>query len=226
MKTLVLISSLLFLAVACDNPQRTRTGVIGNGYNAGDMGNPPGWDNGFTTSGTQGGTTGSGNNNNNNLPPGFENCDLTPKPGSYAAGIGYLGICQSTTDETSVVVKPSLSDSARLCLIPTYKSADGSSAYIGQPQCFIPQANVVTTGKLYKTRPGFTHSPLNGVMVMKETSLGAYFTCMDAYVSYTVPPCIYGPKTSTYCHNMATARMTQLCNDFKAMNSYIDIRLK
>lgn len=223
MKTLMLSLMTLFLATACDNPTRNRlANNLGSGNNltdgAGNNNSSNPWGSGSTTGSTTGSSTGTPK------PAGFENCDITAK--YYAAGINYMGICQSTLDETSVAVKLTVADSTRTCLIPTYKDSSGSSTYLGQPQCFIPQANIVTMGNIYKTRTGYANSPINGVMVMKEASLGAYFTCMDAYTSYRSTACPYGPTTNANCDAYARQLMTQKCNDFKATNPYIDIRLK
>ena len=81
-------------------------------------------------------------------------------------------------------------------------------------------------GSIYKTRTGFTENPINGVMVLKEASIGAYFTCMNAYANYVTPQCPGGPRTNPYCAQAATADMAMRCNNFKADNAYIDIRLK
>lgn len=227
MKTLMLSLVTLLLATSCDNPARNR---LTNGLSSGDQfnsgngstgGSNP-WGTGSTTgSSTSGSTTGG---SSTPRPAGYENCDITAK--YYAAGINYMGICQSTLDETSVAVNSTVADSARTCLIPTYKDAAGSSTYVGQPQCFAPQANSVTMGNIYKTRNGYTSTPINGVMVMKEASLGAYFGCMDAYTSYRSSACPYGPTQNATCDAYARQLMTQKCNDFKATNPYLDIRLK
>ena len=221
MKTLMLSLVTLLLATACDNPQRNRLATslnTGNNLGTGTTAGSNPWSTGTTTGTTTGGTS------TNTRPPGFENCDISAK--YYAAGINYMGICQSTTDETSVAINSTVTDTTRTCLIPTYKDSAGSSTYLGQPQCYIPQAGVVSTGNIYKTRTGYTTSPINGVMVMKEQSLTAYFTCMDAYTSYRSTACPYGPTTNANCDAYARQLMTQKCNDFKATNAYIDIRLK
>ena len=226
MKTLLISISLLLLATACDSPQRNRIPVYGNmGNTLGQPAPSTTTTNPWTTSTT--GTTGtsSGGAATAPKPAGFENCDITP---SYlqAAGINYIGICQSTLDETAVAVKPTVTDSVRTCMIPTYKDNAGNSTYLGRPQCFAPQENIVTVGQLQKTRAGFTASPLNGVMIMKEGSLTAYFTCMDAYIGFTHPQCPYGAKTNGYCDQMAKSIMTTKCNNFKTDHSYIDVCLK
>lgn len=221
MKKLILSLSLLALASSCDSPQRNR---LTNNLSTGNGMTQPNGTNTNPWSTTTGGTTTGGTGTTTTKPPGFENCDITPT--HYAAVIGYTGICQSTLDETSVAVKSTVTDTNRTCLIPTYKDAAGSSTYLGQPQCFAPQQNVVTMGSVYKTRTGFTQLAINGLMVMKEASLTAYFTCMDAYVSFKTTQCPYGPQTNTYCADLARQYMTVKCNDFKAAHPYLDIRLK
>jgi hypothetical protein len=221
MKKLFLLLSVLLLASACDSPQRNRLATTvntGNGLGEPTTGTNP-WNTG-TTGSAGGGTTGT----TGPMPAGFENCDISAK--YYASGINYMGICQSTLDETSVAVNSTVSDSARTCLVPTYKDGSGSSTYLGQPQCYAPQAGQVTMGKLYKTRQGFTGNPINGVMVLKEASLTAYYTCMDAFITFSHPQCPYGANTNQSCNQMARDRMATICNSFKSSHSYIDIRLK
>jgi hypothetical protein len=227
--SLILLS--LFLLYACEAPQRGRVPL---GHNTNAHTGPHHIDSPWSpfTGPTTGTTSGTGPTTNTN-PQGFENCNLDVNQ-YYASGINYIGVCQSSLDETLVAIKNSQSDSSRTCLIPTFKENSGSSTYIGQPQCFIPEANKVITGKLYKTRPGFTNSPLNGLMVMKEQSMTAYFGCMDAYVTFVHSLCPQGPKTPPYyyqnqlvnCDLMARNMMAEKCNAFKAMHSYIDIKLK
>lgn len=221
MKKLFLLLSVLLLASACDSPQRNRLATTvntGNGLGEPNTGSNP-WNTG-TSGSAGGGATGTSNSN----PPGFENCDISAK--YYASGINYMGICQSTLDETSVSVNSTVSDTARTCLVPTYKDGTGSSTYLGQPQCYAPQAGQIMMGKLYKTRQGFSGNPINGVMVLKETSLTAYYTCMDAFITFSHPQCPYGANTNQYCNQMARDRMATICNAFKTDHSFIDIRLK
>lgn len=220
MKTLMLSLVTLLLATGCDNPQRNRLTnglATGSQLNTGTSTTNP-WGTGTTTGSTTGSQTGS------TRPAGFENCDITAK--YYAAEINYMGICQSTLDETSVAVNSTVASTTRTCLIPTYKDTTGSSTYLGQPQCFLPVANNVSMGNLYKTRTGYTGNIINGVMVMKERSLTAYFTCMDAYTSYVSTACPNGPATNATCDAYARQLMTLKCNDFKATHPYLDIRLK
>lgn len=242
MKTLYASLLLLLLATACDSPQRNRmasTVNTGNGFTqpTGTGSNP--WSTGSTNGSTGGGTTGGVNTPAK--PPGFENCDISAK--YYAAGINYMGICQSTIDETSVAVNSTVADSARTCMIPTFKDPNGSSTYLGGPQCYTPQANVVSMGQLPKTRVGFTDRVLNGVMIIKEASITAYYRCMDFYTNFPGNQCPNGANTSGYCSQMyqqcpngantnsycaqqARNYMTIECNNFKSNHPYIDIRLK
>lgn len=227
MKSLLLPFSIFVLVTACDNPQRNRMQYPLNGNSTDGLTSSPAsgaWGPGNASGSTSGTTTGETSPSTGTRPPGFENCDITPK--YYSAGINYIGVCQSSTDETSVAVKTTVSDTVRTCLIPTYKDASGSSTYLGQPQCFIPEEDKISMGNVYKTRAGFEQNPINGVMVMKEASLGAYFTCMNAVVQFRSPQCPNGAQTNPYCHQMATADMNAKCNDFKSFHSYIDIRLK
>lgn len=238
MKTLCASFILLLLATACDSPQRNRLASsvnTGNGLGQPNGANTNPWGtSGSTTGFTTGGTTG-GSSGTPPKPPGFENCDISAK--YFAAGINYMGICQSTQDEASVAVHSTVTDSARTCLIPTFKDANGNSTYLGGPQCYAPQAGAITMGQIPKSRAGFMDKPINGVMIVKEASLTAYYTCMDAYVSFTHPLCPQGSNTNTYqqnyppyqivnCKAMASASMTTKCNNFKADHSFLDIRLK
>lgn len=239
MKTSILLFALLGLITGCDAPQRTRapqTWVNGNSLE--DPSNQSGTLTPSTGTGTGSGSTGTGTS-------GFENCDLSNK--YQTIDIGWFGICQSTIDETLIKFKPSLTSSdVRTCLIPTYKAADQSSTYLGQPQCTYTTTNTVVQGKLYKDRNGFQSYPLNGVIVMKEPLLPEYFNCMQAhlnwpanvcpggansnsYCAYWVPQCPYGAKTGNpICEPQARSYMNQVCTSFKTKypNSYIDIRLK
>lgn len=247
MKMLILFMAMSMLLAACDQPARTRNGIYntsgannldsGNGSNTtgGTSGGTEPWNGGSTTGSTSGGGA---------LGTGFENCNITPTGSSpYAASIGYTAVCQSTVDETTVKVRSTIGDtSARNCLVPTYKDTAGSSTYIGQPQCYYPQENVTTQGKLYKNRTGvfggsgvpYSQLPLNGLMIMKENSLNSFFNCMNAIPNFRDQRCPYGASTAPYylngqpinCTQLAQSYMTQLCNDFKATNPYLDIRLR
>ena len=242
MKKILLFIPLLTLLVGCDAPQRTRapsTWVNGQNYQdkTGDV--PTGNLNGGANGGGSGGVT----NPPVTTTPGFESCDLTQK--YHTIDIGYFGVCQSTQDEKQVKFNPSLtSQSVRTCLIPTYKESNGSSTYIGQPQCTYTTSNQVISGQLYKDRPGFSNYPLNGMIVMKEPLLPEYINCMQGYVNwprnvcpngattsycaYWLPRCPYGGQSNQGCDAEGKNYMANICTAFKTKysNSYIDIRLK
>jgi hypothetical protein len=222
MKSIILSLSLLSL-MACEAPSRTRTGVLSNpasstqtpsttsGVNSGS--NP--WTSGETTTGQNSGSS------SNTLPAGFETCDISQK--YFASGINYIGICQSKLNETQIIANPSVTNtSVRTCLIPTYKTGNGASTYLGQPQCFYPTANQITAGSLVKSRNGFTNNPITGAMVMLETSTTAYFTCMNSYVNFVNTYC---PANPSACSNQASQHMNSVCNDFKSRHSYVDLCL-
>lgn len=239
MKQLFLLS-VFILAVGCDSPQRSRNPInyingstLGNTSATGGFSSTPTTTTGSTTGTTTGSTTATG----------FESCDLSDK--YQTIDIGFFGLCQSTSDETSIRFKPSLtSSSVRTCLIPTYKDASGSSTWLGQPQCTYTTSGQMITGKLYKDRTGYTSYPINGVIVMKEPLLSEYFQCMQAYTGwpanvcqtnaytqycqYWGPRCPYGTQSNTACDTEGRNYMNQVCTTFKTkyVNSYIDIRLK
>ncbi len=239
MKMIFLFLPLLILLAGCDAPQRTRAPSTWL--------NAQNYENKNNTDVPTGNLNGGGNGGVTNPPisttPGFENCDLSQK--YHTIDIGYFGVCQSTQDEKQIMFNPSLtSQSVRTCLIPTYKESNGSSTYIGQPQCTYTTSNQVVSGQLYKDRPGFSNYPLNGMIVMKEPLLPEYINCMQGYVNWprnmcpngptdqncasAISSCPYGGRTNASCDSGARSYMATICNAFKSKysNSYIDIRLK
>lgn len=244
MKNLFALTMMNLILVGCDAPQRTRNGIYNSG-SEGFMANSSGSSGsgssgGWWEAGNSSGGTSSSGSSSGGLGVGFESCDFSNS--AYASTIGHTGLCQSSLDETIVKIKTSIGDSAaKNCLIPTYKDGAGSSTYLGQPQCFFPQENVVTQGKLYKNRNGtfgtgvaFVNLPLNGLMIMKEASLPAYFNCMNAIPNFRDIRCPYHASTAPYyingtlisCSVLANSYMNTVCNDFKVVHPYIDIRLK
>ena len=227
---------LLFLATACDAPQRTRAPV--NYINGNTLGN-----NGTSPAPFVGAPT-----ETSGLVPvaastGFENCELMDR--YYTVDVGHFALCQSTLDETIFKFRPSLSSpTVRTCLIPTFKDPSGASTYIGNPQCTYTSAGQVIQGKLMKDRPGYGTYPLNGVIVMKEPLLPEYINCMhshinwprnacpggatNSYCSYWLPRCPMGAKSNMSCDAEARNFMNNICTNFrtKYSNSYVDIRTK
>jgi hypothetical protein len=238
MKVLLILPLFLTLT-SCDAPVRGRAvrTINGSGLEA-TSGN-------FSTpdSGSTGGTTGQTGSNPPGTP-GFDSCNLSQQ--YHASALGHIGLCQNSQTETLFRFKPSMSDSSsRTCLIPTYKDVNGSSTYIGQPQCSFTESNVVLQGYLYKNREGFTDRPLNSVMIMKEGILQGYFNCMHGFVNWLQIACPNGPSTSSYCYNMiamcpngantngncnveAQRFRTDTCNRFKTTHAqeYLDIRTR
>jgi hypothetical protein len=245
MKMKILLSlTIMLMLTGCDAPQRTRAPVnYINTPASGALTSPGG-----NTSGTGAPASGSGIVTTPpavTQSPGFENCDFVQRNRYYVIDIGFFGLCQSALDETLFRFMPTLSSpSVRVCLIPTYKDASGSSTYIGNPQCTLTQTEQIISGKLYKDRSGFSTYPLNGVIVMKEPLLTEYFSCMNAYVgwplnvcqngqnqqycSYWSPRCPNGARTNASCETEARNYMSTTCNSFKSKysNAYIDIRTK
>jgi len=245
--------SLLIVLWGCDVPQRTRLTqspqILGGANNLENSGSNSG-----TGSFTNGGITYQPNNNqdpstttNNpsqNTDTRFANCDLSAKYSTY--DIGSFGICQSSYDETLFKVKFTSSTSGRNCLIPAHTLQDGSSVYLGQPQCtLVQQNNAEIIGSLPKTRRNAQSYLLNSVIVMKENILKKYFDCMDSYSNwlqwlcpsgaYTsrycaqwVPNCPRGAESSYYCQVEASAFKRKICEEFKAnyRGYYLEIRTK
>lgn len=244
MKKYFLLLSLLALVTGCDSPQRTRTpSTWVNGSALENPTNQSGILNPSTTAGSISGAT-SGSASGVTSTPGYESCDLSDR--YHTIDIGFFGLCQSTQDETLFKFKTSLtSTTVRTCLIPTYKESNGSSTYIGQPQCTYTTAGQIFSGKLYKNRPSLEQYPLNGVIVIKEPLLSQYIGCMNGYVNwpqnacpsgpsstsycaYWSPRCPYGGRTNGTCDTEGRNYMGQICTTFKNQysNSYIDIRTR
>lgn len=219
MKTLIALSFIALTYVGCDNPQRARTSTAVNGSsNYTDTGTNLG-----TTTSSTSTTTTTGTTTSAAVDANFPACSFTYKYSN--TDLGQVAICQSTVDNTLFKFMMSTSStSTRVCLIPTYKDASGSSTWLGQPQCTYVTAAQTYQGKLYKTRSGYTGYTLNGVMVMKETLLTEYFQCIDAYINYINTYCPLNPYNTT-CVNNATIQRNYLCNAFKTKypSNYLDL---
>jgi hypothetical protein len=252
MKKMILTVLTLLVLMGCDAPVRTRQ--LGkaesltnpSNSNSNSMAYDPGTLSGTTTStGTTPGGPTTGTTPSASTEPGFTSCDLTNRYSS--SELGSFGLCQSTVTESSMRVRFARpSQSTRNCLIPLYKDGSGNSTYIGQPQCTLVNApDAVITGSLPKNRSGFESYPINGVLVMKEAHLPAYYQCMHAYINWIpqacpsgvgsspycghwLPRCPYGTRTNPACDAAARDYMSQVCNAFKTSfsNAYVDIRTK
>lgn len=238
MKYLILLS--LFAFVACDTPSQRRQIFQTPGSNS--LGVPKTGDGlvGTTTTGS-----GGGSGTPTQTPTsgaGFESCNLTARGSSNA--LGSVGICRNSLDQTQIKFVTSSSDStSRTCIIPAYKAADGSSTYLGDPQCTHTVAGRIYLGQLYLTRAGFQGYPMNAVVIMKEPILPSYFDCMHSYVFYTQNKnCTYEQDYQvcmqqyayTYpnahqmcCTRQATNYQAAVCNTFKSnfTGQYLDISL-
>lgn len=250
MKKTFLLSllSAFFLTGCMEAPMRYRppTSPLTDPSSGGSTGNPLTG----TTSGTESGSTagsangGSTSGSSGNSAPGFESCDLTYK--HHTVDIGHFGLCQNKYDPTSIRVRFSqTSTSVRVCLVPTFKDATGSSTYIGEPQCtLVKNSGETISGRILNNRPGYQDKPINGVMVMKEPLLAGYIGCMHSVTNWPVNLCPKGAQTNTtcynyyaqcpagatsnqWCYNEAIKYKNAVCNDFKDRysNSYADIRL-
>lgn len=229
----ILFISLLIL-IGCDAPRRSRapTTYI-NGSNFSDTGSQ------FISNPT----TNPINGVSPTAEQGFESCDLTDK--YYSVGTGHFGLCQNTLDETLFKFKPSLTvNSVKTCLIPTYKEQNGASTYLGNPQCTFTVSNQIIRGKLFKDRQGFNTYPINGVIVMPQSLINEYISCMHGYINwpgnacsggnntaycaYWLPRCPNGAGSNQLCMTEGKNFMANLCNNFKSRypNAYIDIRTK
>lgn len=239
MKHLPFLLTLLFMAVGCDAPMRTRNPQLySNSYSGNSNGftyNPGG------TNGSNGGTTGS--SSGTTTTAGFTNCNINENK-FYNVDMGWFSICQSTLDESVFMFRTSLgSNTSPICLIPTYKDGGGSSTYLGDPQCTTTSANEVKTGKLYKTRPNFSGYPITGVMVLRQTLIAEYYNCMQAYINWPTNACNAGHSTcslrsqcpyggagavGTVCDNAARTFMNEVCSSFKSKyaNAYTDVSTK
>jgi hypothetical protein len=240
---ILLLGLITLITAGCDQPQPSRIPTNSSSQQSTPVNVGNNWNNPTTSpfhspTPIPGGVVPSGSTQ----MPGFTNCDLAHR--YYAAGIGHMGVCQSNLDEKIIAISSSSASTLRICLIPTYKDQSGSSTYLGRPQCFLPpQDKQVITGSLDRSRTAFSQMPLNAVMVMQESSIEAYYSCMDSYINFPASACPQGPQSSStcaqlfmncpngaqssnQCHTWAQQQMTTKCQEFKATHSYLDIRLK
>jgi hypothetical protein len=222
MKSLITGLYLLsFVLVGCDAPSggRARSRALANTaansiQSSGANFTPSTTSTTSTTTTTQG--TGS-----TNLGSGYESCDLSQVKSTAAFS---LGICQNTNDETKIKVKFVNADSTNMtCFVPTYKSQDGSSIYLGQAQCTFHTAGQSMDGTFVKNRPGYSQAIINGVMIMKQARLLDYYGCMDAIPYFIQKNC---PQQPNYCMAAATAYRNAVCGVFVQQGNYLDLRLK
>jgi hypothetical protein len=230
---------ILFVLTACDQPATNRRSL--SNYTPFESSAVSGTGTATGTSTGTGGSTVDAESatedsfaQTNNYGAGFESCNLNVYKDN--AVIGQVSVCKNSNQETSVKVKYSRQDYAeRNCLIPSHKLSNGSSFYLGVPQCMFHATGQILNGQLVKNRSGFTQYAINNIMVMKQTSLNAYFGCMDAVVNHIAAYCptvtdtscnLYNanPQMKAYCQQCITNAynsMNNLCNQFKANHSYL-----
>ncbi len=226
----------LFLICACDQPATNRRSLSNytpfeSALNSNNSNNT---NNNNSENITSEDATENSFTQTNNYGAGFESCNLNIYKDN--AVIGQVSVCKNSNQETSVKTKYSKQDYAeRTCLIPSHKLSNGSSFYLGVPQCMFHGSGQILNGQLVKNRSGFTQYAINNIMVMKQTSLNAYFACMDAVVNHIAAYCptvtdtscnMYNvnPQMKAYCQQCITNAynsMTNLCNQFKSGHSYL-----
>lgn len=219
MKIFFTALSLLAL-ISCDAPQRTRLqsayDSLGNPY-TGTNPNPE------SSGGNTGSLTGSAGSGSDTTSE-YAGCDYSYK--YHTMDIGHFAVCQSSKDETKFKFKSQLTHrNVQICLIPTYRLENGSSTWIGRPQCMFTEAGKDYEGILYKTRPGFSGFAISGVAVMKFGLHNAYLECLNAAINYKSAACPYGAASGPQCVVAANQYMAQVCENFKRTyaNSYEDI---
>jgi len=182
MKKIALLSLIALALFGCDQPIKSRylngtPGINPNGQGFG------GDDNGATTGiGNGGGFTTSGsipnpsdNDNDPAVGPGFENCSLNYQ--YYGASFGFFGACQNSTNERLFKVKFQNSISQAMCFVPVHYNDDGTSYKLGRAEC----AQSIASGAVYTvpTTKDLPNINVNGLMVIKYSSLNSYMQCMN-----------------------------------------------
>lgn len=222
MKTLLLFSFLLIVGCV-DNGQRTRMPV--ENTPTGESYNVPTPNNGSGLPGTIPGGSTSSPSGSTTTQNGFENCDITQK--YYASTFGHFGLCQSSSDETVVKIKPSLTmTDSRVCLLPLWRNSSGASYPIGMPQCLYPKANEEMLGKLYKDS-AYQNNALNSILVIRESLLPNYYSCVNAYTNFIKSNCAAMQTLS--CQQAAQQYQSQTCNNFVTTyqnQSFVSVRVK
>lgn len=100
---------------------------------------------------------------------GFMSLASHLSPSENSTSEGAYTVCQSSEDQQKIYIqiKNPIED-AELCLIPTYQVGT-STTYIGEPRCFFARNPLkIYSIQVYRNRPGFSHLPVTGVMIMKD----------------------------------------------------------
>ncbi len=232
MKLLTLLTLLSFFLVSCDAPVRTRVPtdetLTKGGIDTASQNEDEGDDGDDGT-----GNDGNGNNGNNqNEEPGYEDCAyLTPQ--FNGGSIGYFGVCQNSNDERGHKAIFAESSTQGTCFVPIHIQNSGNSFKLGRAECVHNQANKNYYMTLTKelVPPNFSYprpEKINGVMVIKATSLNAYMGCMNSKEDFFISTqgcCynqVYNPSTgrnncinpNPQCDQAANNYANNVCNAF------------
>ncbi len=143
----------------------------------------------------------------NDLTQGYTTCNSTKK--FYINNIGYFSLCGHDDDERKFRVSFAQQDlSIGNCFVPIHITQEGKSFKLGIAECVKNQAERAYFMTLFKDRP----DPINGVMVVKYTSVNSYMQCMNAKVNYIQahPGCATNPS----CLQSADQYAHQVCSMF------------
>lgn len=221
---------LSFIITSCDAPVRTR--VPSNTYLS-DVGASGVDDNGVVANPDTNGGNGTITTGGTGISTGSENfpgCEyLSPQ---YNGGsIGYFGLCQGIDSRQFKAV---LAESVPTCFVPVHILNSGNSFKLGMPQCLpnpTPDTQYPWTFVKEGVAPNFNMprpEAINGVMVIRSTSVNAYMACMDAKENYFVvaqgccAQTVYNSSTNKYncvqpnpaCEAAANAEANFRCGQF------------
>lgn len=169
----------------------------------------------------------------NQLGQGYENCVLDAI--HVNQNIGPLGICQNKINQKSFVMYFTTSSMAMndaTCFIPMNRQPSGESVPLGMAQCTTHYANDIKQAYLATNTPA---TQINGVMIMKRSSVDSFFGCMQTYNTvYNIKYAQYlqqfqtaGGQTMAHqkAHQDALTEQNYVCGLFKQNHAYIDIAL-
>jgi hypothetical protein len=220
-----LFSSIIFLALAvsCVAP-RDKKALYKDPFSGSATDSASYTDSSGSTAGgmvevdNTGTTSGSGGSN---IPSYISHCQWSydGNTGYTAASNGHLGphtICQSRDNESDIYVQvANPSNSARICVVPTYE-ASGKSIFLGEARCqFIDSSTKIYKFPLVKNRDygRYQNFPINSVMVMKEQTYffdSPYYRDQISYDAYFI--CAI---------NMDLHNDSSYCDTFKAKGEYV-----
>jgi len=221
------ILSVLILSVviqSCDSPQRTRSPF---GSEVGEFGTNSGSEDAFTSIDTDnsGGNVPPQTENDTNrdlLGEGYDSCNLNYTQSTTNA-IGYFALCQNSMIPTGFKLKMAQSDTnSGTCFVPIHIQSNNTAFNIGIAQCVRNNAEQVYDMNLATTR----NELLNGVMIVKASSIDYYMACMSAKVKYINQYCPNNPNNQQ-CTLLAEQYASTVCNEFAGnhQGQYKQVRL-